>query len=74
MGFRPAVGGVYFDRWRKVAWLTAWRVSWFRCGRLDVAVVVEHVFGLLDAFTSYRAQLEHTIDHGTFKPPQRQIV
>ncbi|MFC9251634.1 TnsA-like heteromeric transposase endonuclease subunit [Amycolatopsis thailandensis] len=41
MGFRPTVGGVNFDRWRRVAWLTAWRVSWFRCGRLDVAVVVE---------------------------------
>ncbi|MFK0244184.1 TniQ family protein [Amycolatopsis azurea] len=30
----------------------------------------KHVFDLVNAFAPYRAQLEHAIDHGTFKPPQ----
>ncbi|MFK0243400.1 hypothetical protein ACIQUM_01780 [Amycolatopsis azurea] len=28
----------------------------------------KHVFDLADAFAPYRAQLEHAIGHGTFKP------
>lgn len=27
-----------------------------------------HVFDLLDAFSSYRTELEHSIDNGTFAP------
>ncbi|WP_255433244.1 hypothetical protein [Amycolatopsis sp. WAC 01375] len=30
----------------------------------------KHVFDLLNAFVPYLAQLEHAIDHETFKPPK----